>query len=108
MDNGQIPSYPGGLEALMGFLSKNVKYPKPAYDDGIDGTVIVQFVVKEDGNIISPEIISSYLGGGLEQEALRVVQKMPRWEPGYKDGKPVSATYKLPIRFTLPPHKKNG
>jgi len=95
------PSFPGGEKALMEFLSKNVKYPVVAMENGIQGVVFVRFVVNRDGQIVDVEVLRS-VHDSLDREALRVVRLMPSWAPGRQGGKPVRTRYNLPIRFSLP------
>ena len=96
----QMPSFPNGQEAMYQYIYKHMKYPAIARERRIEGNVIVQFVVSKDGEIINTKILRS-LGGGLDQEALRVINGMPRWNPGKHNGKPVAVTFTLPIKFAL-------
>ncbi|MCA1763438.1 MAG: energy transducer TonB [Cryomorphaceae bacterium] len=96
----EMPSFPGGDEALLKFLGKNIKYPAIAKDAGIQGTVYVTFVVDEKGNVNDVKVLRS-IGGGTDEEAIRVVESMPKWKPGKQRGKAVKVQYNLPIRFTL-------
>jgi protein TonB len=96
----EMPSFPGGDEALMKYLGNNIKYPAIAKDAGIQGTVYVTFVVDEEGNVKDVKVLRS-IGGGTDEEAIRVVENMPQWKPGKQRGKPVKVQYNLPIRFTL-------
>lgn len=96
----QMPSFPGGESAMMKYLANNIKYPPIAKDAGIEGTVYVTFVVDENGNVKDVKVLRS-IGGGTDEEAIRVVQNMPKWSPGKQRGKPVKVQYNLPIRFTL-------
>lgn len=97
----QPPSFPGGEEALNKFLSKNIRYPRVAQENGISGTVFVQFVVDSEGNIKDVKTVGAAKGGGLEEEAVRVVRSMPKWKAGKQNGRQVSVQFNLPIRFTL-------
>jgi protein TonB len=97
----QPPSFPGGEEALNKYLSKNIRYPRVAQENGISGTVFVQFVVDSEGNIKDVKTVGAAKGGGLEEEAVRVVKTMPKWKPGKQNGRQVSVQFNLPIRFTL-------
>ena len=97
----QPPTFPGGEEALNKFLSNNIRYPHLATENGISGTVFVSFVVDSDGNIKDVKTVGAKKGGGLEEEAMRVVKKMPKWKPGKQNGRQVSVQFNLPIRFTL-------
>lgn len=94
------PQFPGGLDALMKYLSKNIRYPEQAKKDNIQGKVYVTFVVEKDGSINGAKILRG-VGGGCDEEALRVVNAMPKWEPGKLQGKPVRVQYNLPIVFKL-------
>jgi protein TonB len=96
-----MPSFPGGEEALMRFLRDNVKYPRVAQENEIQGTVFVQFIVDKEGNINDVKTIGAVKGGGLEEESIRVVKKMPRWKPGRQNRESVSVQFNLPVRYTL-------
>lgn len=96
----QMPEYPGGQEALIKFISQNLKYPESAKEAGISGTVYVSFIVSEKGNIESVKAISS-VHELLDKEAIRVVKEMPSWKPGIQKGKPVKVQFTLPLKFTL-------
>ena len=95
-----MPSFPGGEAKLFEYLGKNIKYPAMAKDAGIQGIVYVNFVVYEDGSIKDVKVLRG-IGGGCDEEALRVVKSMPKWTPGKQRGKAVRVSYNLPIRFTL-------
>ncbi|HVI44889.1 MAG TPA: M56 family metallopeptidase [Chitinophaga sp.] len=95
------PKYPGGEEELARYLSHNIRYPRQAQENGISGTVFVQFVVDKEGYIKDPRVVGKTRGGGLEEEALRVIAEMPRWVPGTQNGQHVAVQFNLPIRFTL-------
>lgn len=95
------PGYPGGNKALASFFDKNIQYPQEASDNGVEGTVNISFTVDEKGKIGSPKVTSPRLGYGLEEEALRVFNKMPSWTPGSLKGKNVKTRYNLPVRFQL-------
>lgn len=95
-----MPEFPGGLSALYEFLKDNVNYPEFAKKVNIQGTVYVSFVVEKDGSVSNVEILRG-IGGGCDEEAVRVVKSMPPWKPGRQMGRPVRVAYKLPIRFTL-------
>lgn len=94
------PSFPGGKEALTRYLNENLRYPADAHNSGIQGKVIVAFVIEKDGNISNPQI-EKPIHPSLNEEAMRVVKEMPRWEPGMHKGKPISVKYHLPITFKL-------
>lgn len=94
------PSFPGGTEELYKYLGKAVKYPEMAKDAGISGTVYVTFEVDKEGNIKDVKVLRG-IGGGCDEEAIRVVKAMPKWKPGKQRGKPVRVQFNLPIKFTL-------
>ncbi len=96
----EMPSFPGGEAALMKYLGNNIKYPAIAKDAGIQGTVYVTFVVNEQGAVKDVKVLRS-IGGGCDEEAIRVVESMPKWKAGKQRGKAVKVQYNLPIRFTL-------
>lgn len=95
-----MPEFPGGQEELMKFLQNNVKYPKEAMEKGVQGRVIVQFVVDTDGSVTKPEIVKS-VNPQLDSEALRVVKMMPKWKPGMQSGTVVRVKYVIPVSFRL-------
>jgi TonB family protein len=97
----QTPTFPGGEEALAKFLSKNIHYPKQAQEKNIQGIVTVTFVVTSDGSLDKIKTVGKVLGGGLEEESIRVVQIMPNWNPGKQKGKVVSVAFNLPIRYSF-------
>ena len=96
----EMPEYPGGEPARVKFLQDNVNYPPSAQKRGIQGTVYITFIVDEKGDVIKAKVLRG-VGGGLDEEALRVVKKMPRWKPGKQAGKNVKVRFNMPIRFTL-------
>ena len=96
----QNPQFPGGDQALMAWLTKNLKYPSVAQENGIQGRVMVSFVVNKDGSIVDPKIIRS-VDPSLDKEAIRVVSAMPKWTPGRQRGKTVRVKYSLPVTFRL-------
>ena len=96
----EMPEYPGGLNKLTDYLSKNIKYPQMARESGIQGRVFVNFVVEPDGSVSNVNVMRS-LGGGCDEEAVRVVKAMPKWKPGRQRGKAVRVSYILPIVFKL-------
>ena len=96
----QMPEFPGGMEALMKYLQKNIKYPSRAQDNNVQGRVMVTFVVNKDGTIVDPEVIKA-VDKDLDNEALRVVKSMPKWNPGKQRGKPVRVKYTVPVTFRL-------
>jgi protein TonB len=94
------PVYPGGMEELMKFLQKNIRYPKEAMEQNKQGRVIVQFVVNKDGSISEATVVRS-VDTYLDAEALRVVNAMPNWTPGKQKGEPVRVRFTLPLMFRL-------
>ena len=96
----QMPSFPDGTEAMYKYIYEKIKYPAIARENGISGQVIVQFVVSKEGDIQKAKVVRG-LGGGLSEEALRVVNGMPRWKPGKHNGRAVPVTFTLPIKFVL-------
>ena len=96
----QMPEFPGGTPELMKYVSTNVKYPKEASKDGVQGRVVVQFVVEKDGSISEVEVVKK-VNEHLDAEAVRVVNAMPKWKPGKQKGENVRVKYTLPISFRL-------
>jgi protein TonB len=94
------PEFPGGEESLMKFLQSNVKYPQLAKESNIQGTVYVQFVVEPSGSVSTVKVLRG-IGGGCDEEAVRVVKNMPSWKPGKQRGKSVRVYFNLPIKFIL-------
>ncbi len=94
------PEFPGGMQALMAFLSNNMRYPALARAQMIQGRVYLSFVVEKDGTVTNIQLLRG-IGGGCDEEALRVVGLMPAWKPGRQNGKPVRVVYNLPVRFSL-------
>jgi TonB family protein len=94
------PAYPGGDGAMMKFLSKNIKYPVKAKEDGIKGTVYMRFVVEKDGSVTDVEVAKS-VNPLLDAEAKRVVSSMPKWAAGKQNGNNVAVQYTLPVKFDL-------
>lgn len=96
----KMPEYPGGIEAFMKFLSENVRYPEAASKAGIQGRVLVNFIVEKDGSISNIHVIQN-VNEYLDAEAVRVVGAMPKWTPGMHEGKAVRVKYTVPISFRL-------
>ena len=94
------PQFPGGIQELMKYLQKNIKYPSICQEQGIQGRVIVQFVVEKDGSIADVQVIKA-VNPYLDKEAVRVVSTMPKWSPGKQRGKPVRVRFTLPVTFRL-------
>lgn len=96
----ESPSYPGGDAARIQFLQQNIVYPQMARESGIQGTVYVTFVVERNGNVTDVRVLRG-IGGGCDEEAVRVIKAMPKWNPGKQRGKPVRVQFNMPIKFTL-------
>ena len=96
----ELPSFPGGDAKLREWIKKNMKYPSYAKKNGIEGQVLVVFIVEKDGSISNAEV-SWGVDPSLDQEALRIVNKMPKWKPGTQNGVAMRVKYRLPITFML-------
>jgi TonB family protein len=96
----QMPTFPGGQEAMYTYIYQKLEYPAVARESGISGTVVVQFVVSKEGEIQKPKVARG-LGGGCNEEALRIVNSMPKWNPAMHNGRTVPVTFTLPIKFSL-------
>jgi protein TonB len=98
----EMPKYPGGDQALLSYVSKQVKYPEMAREEKIQGKVTVRFMVDTDGKVKNASVPKGMgIGGGCDEEAVRVVMSLPAWQPAMKDGKPTSVWYTVPILFVL-------
>lgn len=95
------PSFPGGEKALAKFIQDNIVYPDAALEQGVEGTVNVNFAVDENGKVYTPKIKGNREGYGLDEASLDVVSKMPKWNPGQIKGKNVKSYYTLPISFEI-------
>jgi protein TonB len=95
-----MPSFPGGHAELMKYLSSNLKYPVYAREMGISGKVFLTFVVEKDGSVTEIQVLRG-IGGGCDEEAIRVVKSMPKWKPGMQRNVPVRVRFNLPVKFTL-------
>ena len=96
----QMPEFPGGIDAMTGFVASNIKYPQDAIDEGKEGRVFVSFVVEKDGWVSNVKVLKGVCES-IDEEAARVVRGMPRWKPGMKDGKPARVSFQLPVTFKL-------
>ncbi|MDL2228047.1 energy transducer TonB [Bacteroidales bacterium OttesenSCG-928-K03] len=94
------PTFPGGEVARLKYLRDNVKYPQIAKESGIQGTVYIQFVIEPDGSV-SNVIVQRGIGGGCDEEAVRVIKNMPKWSPGEQRGKKVRVQFSMQVKFTL-------
>jgi len=95
-----MPDFPGGDAARIKYLNENIKYPQMARESGIQGRVFVTFVVEKDGNVTDVRIMRG-IGGGCDEEAIRVIKNMPKWNPGKQRGKSVRVQFNMPILFKL-------
>ena len=96
----EMPEFPGGMNELLKYLAKSIKYPVIAQENGIQGRVICAFVVNRDGSIVDAEVLRG-VDPSLDKEALRVIMAMPKWKPGKQRGKPVRVKYTVPVTFRL-------
>ena len=94
----EMPEFPGGMDSLQAFLAREIQYPQVAKDNGISGTVLVEFVVEEDGRVTNA-VVKVPLFPECDKEAWRAVMSMPKWKPGKNMGKPVRCYYQVPIQF---------
>jgi periplasmic protein TonB len=96
----QMPEFPGGEREMLNYLNSNIKYPQMARESGIQGTVFVKFVVEKNGSVSNVEILRG-IGGGCDEEALRVIKNMPKWNPGKQNGLAVRVYFNIPMKFRL-------
>ena len=96
----QQAEFPGGMQAMMKFISQNMKYPSQARRMGTEGSVFVEFVIDQQGQISGAKVIKG-IGTGCDEEAVRVVNKMPAWKPGKQNGRAVKSRFVLPVKFVL-------
>lgn len=96
----QAPIPPGGMEGFIKFMSENLTYPEAAKKAEIEGTVVLTFIVQKDGSIQNVEVLRG-IGGGCDEEAVRLVKSSPQWTPAKKDNENVDARMRLPIRFKM-------
>ncbi|ARS36653.1 energy transducer TonB [Pontibacter actiniarum] len=96
----QMPSFPGGETEMLKYLGKNIRYPAAAQRAGVEGLVVLSFVVSKTGEISDIQVVKN-LGAGTDEEAMRVVKTMPKWTPGKQNGRAVPVRYTLPVRFTI-------
>lgn len=96
----QMPQFPGGEKEMMKFITDNLRYPVVAQEMGVSGTVIINFVIDREGAITNIKVIRT-IGSGCDEEAIRVLQKMPHWSPGRQGGKTVRVNYTVPFKFIL-------
>lgn len=96
----EMPEFPGGEEAIREFVVKNIQYPQKAIDAGAYGRVFVGFVIEPDGSVSNVTLLRG-IGFGCDEEAMRVVKMMPKWQPGMQNGEAVRVSYMIPINFKL-------
>ena len=96
----EMPSFPGGEAKLLEYVAKNIKYPQIARETGVQGRVFVGFVVETDGSISNVKLLRG-IGGGCDEEAMRVIKSLPKWKPGKQRGKAVRVSYQIPVLFKL-------
>ena len=96
----EMPEFPGGQGALLQYLSKSIKYPVIAHENGIHGRVSCSFVVEKDGSVTDVQVLRG-VDPSLDKEAIRVITAMPKWKPGKQRGKPVRVKYTVPVTFRL-------
>lgn len=94
----QFPEFPGGAQGLTQYLMLNLRYPTEAQKKNIQGKVFIKFVVCQDGSLCNEEVVKG-IGGGCDEEVIRVIKAMPKWKPGKQNGKPVKVYYTLPVSF---------
>jgi TonB family protein len=94
------PQFVGGQEGLIKFLGKNLRYPETAKKAGVQGKVVVKFIIEADGTVSKPEIVKG-VNKELDEEAIRVIKKMPKWMPGQQQGVGVRTQQTLPLTFKL-------
>ncbi len=103
----QMPRFPGtrsdeeSMQQILYCLRDHITYPAKAVKHSIQGTVHVQFIVEEDGQLSDVKTVGPLLGGGLEKEAAGVIKGMPRWIPGIQKGKPISVSFSIPVKFRM-------
>lgn len=100
----EMPEFPGGVDALQTFVYSSMKYPEIAFENGIEGQVYVKFVVDNTGSITNAKI-SRGVDPSLDKEAIRIVESMPKWNPGKQNGEAVDVAFTMPVNFRLPPEK---
>jgi protein TonB len=97
-----LPQFPGGIEAFYKFLSKTLQYPPMARENNVQGRVTVNFVVEKDGSLTDIKVVRGVPGGAdLDQEAIRVLKRSPKWTPGVQNGRSVRVSYTVPVMFAL-------
>lgn len=96
----RMPQFKGGTEALYKFITENLEYPSKAKEDGVEGRVVIRFIISKSGKVSDIEVVKS-LSKECDAEAIRLVESMPDWIPGMIEGEPVDVQYTLPVRFKI-------
>lgn len=96
----EMPEFAGGTVAMQKFIASNIRYPRIASQQGTEGRVIVTFVINGQGEVTNAEVVKG-IGGGCDEEAIRVIKLLPKWKPGKQNGRPVSVKFTVPIKFAL-------
>ena len=96
----KMPEFPGGKQRLLDWLKTNIQYPAEAREKGVEGRIIIQFVINKNGKAVEPLIVQS-LDPILDKEAIRLINSMPQWKPGEEKGEPVRVRFTMPINFRL-------
>ncbi len=96
----EMPSFPGGNEAFLSYVASNIQYPEIAKRAGVEGKIFVSFIVGKDGGVSNVEVVKG-IGAGCDEEAVRVIRSMPKWNPGKQNGRPVLVKVSVPIIFRL-------
>lgn len=101
------PSFPGGVKALFAFVGRNLKYPIAAQEANVSGKVFVKFVVRKDGAVSDIKVLQG-IGFGCDEETVRVIAQMPKWNPGKQNGKPVNVYFTMPVNFVIEEHARQA
>ena len=101
IDYEKKPEFPGGQTALERFIKNHLRHPVSVRESNLNGRVVCEFIVNKDGSISDIEVVRSNYSA-MNDEVVRMLQEMPRWEPATSNGEPVSARYVLPVQFHLP------
>jgi protein TonB len=103
----EMPEFPGEKNDLVKYLIQNTRYPELAMKNGVQGAVIVRFVIDKEGKVKDPKVVKG-VGSGCDEEALRVIRSMPDWKPAIHNGKAVSVFFNLPVQFKIPGKQTMG
>ncbi|MCC8155232.1 MAG: energy transducer TonB [Tannerellaceae bacterium] len=102
----EMPQFPGGDMAMMKYIQENLVYPENAIRNGVEGRVVCQFIIDEEGGLYDIKVVRS-IDSDLDEEALRIIESMPTWKPGIQRGKAVKVQYTVPVKFKLPEEKES-